>query len=622
MYLSNLKLWNFRLFGSNQEVSLETGELRPPDLDLDFKNGLNVLIGENDTGKTAVIDAIKLVTNTHSSEWVRIAPEDFHHDRNSLRIECRFDGLRDAEAKNFTEWLCMDGEGDDSRPYLRAFCQVGLSEDKVPYYDTRAGADSEGQVLSQEAREYLKAIYLKPLRDAESELAPRRNSRLSQILSGHDFFKPKNDAHTLVNLSNCFNCLAQKYFDSSHRREDCEFEDCPLSPRFKLDTASEGKALRDTLDQTIQNFSGRDRLSAYFGFGQTDPKIRHILEQLRLTLSDEQLGLGSHNLLFIATELLNLERENWSGLRLGLVEEIEAHLHPQAQMRVIEYLRRFIQENQKEDVQLILTTHSPNIGSKVPLDNLILCCDCWAFPLGTNSAGESYTKLRKADHSFLERFLDTTKANLFFARGVILVEGWAEEIMLPALAKKLGIDLTKKGISIINVGNTAFLRYARIFQRQASPPMTLPVAIITDLDARPDSGIDLEAKKAEKKQKYRGNPVEAFVSPYWTLEYCIALSPRLAPYLFEAVKRAGEEQHADGQRIGRITETYEELATGKTQEAIAWAIYNSYIIERKISKAVLAQHFSKCIEACIPKDAIENAPEIQYLVDAIQYVTH
>jgi len=109
------------------------------------------------------------------------------------------------------------------------------------------------------------------------------------------------------------------------------------------------------------------------------------------------------NKLFMATELLHLEKDNWTGLRLGLIEELEAHLHPQAQMKVIEALQN------KSGIQLILTTHSPNLASKVKLENIIICHSKNAYPLNNKR-----TLLDPDDYKHLERFLDTTKANLFF----------------------------------------------------------------------------------------------------------------------------------------------------------------------------------------------------------------
>ena len=184
MYLSNLKLWNFRKFGSISDF-----DIKKPDLDLNFKKGLNVLIGENDTGKSAIIDAIKLVLRTHSYEWLRVTDEDFFQDLKRFRIEIQFQDLADEEAKNFTEWLGWTGKGEKAKPFLRLIYDVTRKDNKIFPSDVHAGVDNEGYQLNAEAREYLKVTYLKPLRDAKAEFVPKKNSRLSQILQGHDEFK-------------------------------------------------------------------------------------------------------------------------------------------------------------------------------------------------------------------------------------------------------------------------------------------------------------------------------------------------------------------------------------------------------------------------------------------------
>lgn len=114
MYLSNLKLWNFRKFGAHSPIDLDK-----PNLDLSFTTGINVLIGENDSGKSAIIDSIKLTLKTHSYEWFRLDWDDFYDGTDRLRIELRFDNLSDEEAKNFTEWLGWIEEGEEAKPFLR-----------------------------------------------------------------------------------------------------------------------------------------------------------------------------------------------------------------------------------------------------------------------------------------------------------------------------------------------------------------------------------------------------------------------------------------------------------------------------------------------------------------------
>ena len=200
------------------------------------------------------------------------------------------------------------------------------------------------------------------------------------------------------------------------------------------------------------------------------------------------MGLGTLNRLFMASELLHLNKKDYDGLRLGLIEELEAHLHPQAQMQVIESLQK------QNNIQLILTTHSPNLASKVKLENIIICEGDNSFPLG-----KEYTKLNDDDYTFLEKFLDTTKANLFFAKGIIMVEGWAEEILLSSLAKSIDIDLTAKGVSVVNIGHTGFDHYSNIFLRNEAPAMNIPVAVITDSDVKEYEKVNSEIQKRDNE---------------------------------------------------------------------------------------------------------------------------
>ena len=116
MYLKNIKLWNFRKFGDNGEY-----DINKPNLSLNFTKGLNVLIGENDSGKTAIIDAIKIVLKTHAYEWIKIEHDDFFDNSNKFRIEILFEELNDDEAKHFTEWLTWNGTGENAQPTLKIF---------------------------------------------------------------------------------------------------------------------------------------------------------------------------------------------------------------------------------------------------------------------------------------------------------------------------------------------------------------------------------------------------------------------------------------------------------------------------------------------------------------------
>lgn len=601
MHLSHLKLWNFRKFGKDGEEI----DLAKPHLSIPFTQGVNLLVGENDAGKTAIIDALKLVLKTHSVDWVKIEPEDFHLGTTRLRIECIFNDIKDEEAVHFLEWLGMresiDKDGNKIvSSFLKIIVDVGKVDNRVLSYDVRAGADDEGRIMSYEAREFLKATYLKPLRDAKAELIARKNSRLSQILHSHPVFKDK-DNHKLVEILADANTEIREYFEDEKTK------------------ASNGFEILETLKMYLKRFLKKNSTQDT-KLHIDDPKLKNILELLKLTLEDEHCGLGTYNLLFIATELLHLKKDNYNGLRLGLIEEMEAHLHPQAQLRVMTALET---DSKVDATQLLLTTHSPNLTSKVPIKNLVMFFGSSAYSLA-----EEFTLLEPDDYNFLERFLDVTKANLFFAQGVIFVEGDSESLIMPVLAKLVGKDLTEHGVSVINCGGVTFLRYSRIFQRKiADEDLKIPVSVITDLDVLPaNEGIEKESAVETKTTKYNGQSVQTFISPHWTLEYCIALSDNLREILFGAIKSAGDEMTRDGYTGKKVSETWADFTNGLNREEIAEKIHSLVSSKgKKISKVITAQYFAKSLETKTG-DAefilkIKEDEHIKYLIDAIEYAT-
>lgn len=588
MYLSQIKLWNFRQFGS------DTFNLSEPNLSLNFNNGLNVLIGKNDSGKSAIIDAIKLVLKTHSVEWITPHKDDFYQESNKFRIELRFDDFTDDEAKYFTEWLSWEGEGDDAKVFLRVIYHVEKPFDQILPTDVKAGIDDIGYPLTAEAREQLKVTYLRPLRDAANELIPRKDSRLSKIFYGHEAFRGRESDHSLITNLDDFCKSIEEYF---------------------TDDAS-GKILKDTIGEYIKSFCDESKEIGLTSFGRGN--LRGILEKLELSVVNEKnLGLGTQNRLFMASELLHLEKSNWEGLRLGLIEELEAHLHPQAQMKVVESLQN------RKDIQLILTTHSPNLASKVKLENIIICNNKNAFPLGNE-----YTELDEKDYKFLEKFLDVTKSNLFFAKGVIFVEGWAEEILIPSLAKKIGFDLTRYGVSIVNVGSVAFLNYSKIFLRRDGQEMNIPVSIITDVDVREyemspeldaegkpkkneknkiiydyiklneaDRNKASEEKIAEKKNNFEKQKVKSFFAPKWTLEYSIFKSASLSECFQEVVKNIHSGTNWDA--------NFEKELARK-------------LLNKGLEKTEIAYQLAQKLDN-LETLTIEETDSIYYLVEAIKY---
>lgn len=602
MYLSNIKLWNFRKFGSVGDMDLER-----PNLCLNFTPGLNVLIGENDSGKTAILEAIKMVLKTHAYERLFLETDDFFTGSNELRIELVIKGLSVSEASHFTEWLGWDKDHPD-QPILRLIYTARIIEDRVIAMDVRAGMDMSGSQMDSQAREYLKMTFLKPLRDAENELTAKKYSRLSQILEGHELFKNgaegKEDFESYVSTANQ---NIKNWFDNDEKEEG-------------------EKSIKDKIKGVIDGFLGSFvNPGAESAFTIAGSNIKDILEKLSLHLDGmTKPGLGTMNRLYMATELLHLQKPDWNGLRLCLVEEEEAHLHPQAQMKVLETIQ------QQEGTQFIITTHSPNLASKVKLfedeqNQVVICKDGKVYPMGP-----AYTLLEKKDYLFLDHFLDVTKANLFFAKGIILVEGWAEEIILPAIARKIGKNFTAKEVSIVNVGSTAYMRYAKIFMRQNQERMGCKVAIVTDMDVRPNDEngeFNVEEETAKRisitsQVNIAGYPeIGWYIAEHWTLEWCLFQSAKLGGLFRQAVNSShpridGFKKEADGVHFNE--ENFKSELIDRLRKYKIGADGKHIKID-SIDKVGVAYHLAQLIDKSDVDLSNMEGDTVKYLVDAINH---
>jgi putative ATP-dependent endonuclease of the OLD family len=303
-------------------------------------------------------------------------------------------------------------------------------------------------------------------------LKPGFRSRLAQILKAHPAFHNSDEVsvHKLVLAMEDANKKIEDYFDEEY---------------------TDGRSLTNDIEKLLSDFyDSTDQSKAKSRFSVSRNDLTSILRKLSLDTEDVNLGLGNLNLLFIATELLlinnYLEGQPIIGPQITLIEEIEAHLHTQAQIRLIKYLEEVLGRIKNQN-QFILSSHSPNLVASIDPKNVILLQNKIAYPLT-----EEYTKLDRDDYAFLERFLDSTKSNLFFAKGVIFVEGDSELLFLPALANLIGYPLHKYGVSLVNIRGTSFERYIKLFSRSdlwltnlRLPSIKMPFSIITDLDVIP-----------------------------------------------------------------------------------------------------------------------------------------
>lgn len=617
MYISEIYANGFRCFAPKDPLQLK---LSP---------GLNILVGPNDAGKSAIIDAARYVLWTRGDDYIRPDERDFHVDAAGVRgcdfvVRCTFDDLSADEEARFLEW-CTNEKGKlRLHVCLRGSRRISPGGGTVVASQHRAGADAEGLPLDGELREYLKATYLKPLRDAERELRAGRRSRLSRILGAMPAMGPQGKP-------------------AVHGAEATLHDTLAVADAAVRENAAIGGVASSVNTGFLDKLSFvDDRLVATLDLG-AGGSFDQILERFELYLNAKagaeriQRGLGYNNLLFMAAELLLLQSHP-DQVPFLLIEEPEAHLHPQHQTLFMEVLaartaKPGLEKGETHQVQVLLTTHSPQLAAGAELEAMTMIVGHRAYPLGA-----AHTRLEADDYEFLRRFLDATKANLFFARALIVVEGDGEHLLLPAIAEKLARPLSRHGVSIVNVGHRGLFRYSRILQRRAGDAITVPVALIPDRDIPPPEAKALvgdrkteneltEGDIAARLKMLRrdvGDPVDAFIADCWTLEFDLALQPELAESVYQAVQLAKTSSRRPewlAKVVAKASETYAGWkADGLSAVEIAVKIYQP-VHDKEASKAEVAEQLAAILRrrSDTPEEMRARLPK--YLVGAIDYVT-
>jgi putative ATP-dependent endonuclease of the OLD family len=227
-------------------------------------------------------------------------------------------------------------------------------------------------------------------------------------------------------------------------------------------TAKEG------VQQRLAEMTGAGSFTQRSELVFADPRFERIVATLRAmagTLEPLELaenGLGYNNLLYIAVLVAALADPGEAALRLLLVEEPEAHLHPQLQ----DLLMRYVEAEGGGETQVVVTSHSPNLASAARVERVtVMVAQAPGEAVVARAARDVGLSDKQLAH--LRRFLDVTKAALLFARGVVLVEGVAEQLLV--IARRLGRPLPRHGAAVINIGGVAFDPFIELFVPERLP---------------------------------------------------------------------------------------------------------------------------------------------------------
>lgn len=439
MHLAKLVIKNFR--------KIEHAELS-------FQAGLNVLVGGNNVGKTAVVDALRALLAGHDEPYPRLGEDDVHRPRSGLPsgdivFEYVFSGLDLDDEADFLAALVPDAFGK-----LEVHVKIRYSDaDKAGRLRAKRWCgENEDVGLTADMMENLRGVYLPPLRDASQGLKPGRTSQLARLL------QLLADEAGIDGINKALHELDGK-----------------LKAHLPI------VSTHDAINNRHKTMLG-PQLAQLLEVGLSASDFKSLKSRLSLLVDSfeiEQNGLGFNNLVYMAVVLSELTKNPESCYRGLIVEEPEAHLHPQLQAVLLQYLQSIQLVDGEKPVQLFVTSHSPNFASIADLDSLVCLVD-------TGAAVETFLPrsvvFKKGKREKLARYLDVTRAELFFARRVIFVEGAAELMMVSALAKRIGCDLRQHGVSVISVEGLNFDSFLPLFGNAA---LKIPVAVLTDADPVP-----------------------------------------------------------------------------------------------------------------------------------------
>jgi putative ATP-dependent endonuclease of the OLD family len=504
MYIHSIRIEGFRNF-TNTEV--------------EFKEGINVIIGHNNAGKSNLLKAVSLALDVKTSK--RLEVEDFNQaisldnlkqNPPKIRIEVNIHQSQDEDPDSddlvtVAGWLTQLQAPYKAQltyefylpetyqdKYLTAIASVEnarqlwliIKHDFIRLYVSRIYGGNPDLKVSADQESLAKFDYqfLNAIRDVERDMFTGRNTLLKEVL---DFFID----YEIKNASGKDN--SEKLSEIKLKKEAFAIKAKDIIEHLQ----GRMKAGQDHILEYAQE-TGASFQNATPAFDGSISEVE-LYSALRLIIKyteDIEIpathnGLGYNNLIFMSLLLAKMQVDtdgNYLGSNAKVfpilaIEEPEAHLHPSMQYKFLKFLRT---NSKKKARQVFITSHSTHITSAVELDEIIcLSQNDPILSVGYPGRVFSNSEEDKASKAYVQRFLDATKSDMLFAKNIILVEGIAEQILLSTFAKYCGNDkiLEDNHIAVINIGGRYFNHFLKLFDSvKSSYAILKKVACVTDRD--------------------------------------------------------------------------------------------------------------------------------------------